>query len=119
MTDKQHIVIILVSLFISAGIWITAAVTEKEKTDITSTVFQVGHGWGYDILVNDSLFIRQESVPVISYGKGFPRRQQAEAAAALVISKLSGKKMPTLTRPEIEKILESDTLNNDREREDP
>ena len=74
----------------------------------SAVVFSVSNGWGYDILVDDSVFIHQESIPGYGNGKTFPEKEQAEKAANLVLKKLkSNEGLPTLTRFELQKICPS------------
>lgn len=111
MTSKKHtITVLLVSLIISGGILVYAFSkrTVKKNSRFSSVVFSGLNGWGYDILVGDSVFIHQESIPAIGNRKGFPEKEQAEKAARLVLKKLENSgKLPTLSRFEVEEICPS------------
>lgn len=110
MTKRYNIIVILIAVFISAAIWITALnrQDDKKKKMLSAKVFEGLNGWGYDILVNDTVFIHQESVPVTETNKGFSQKQQAEKAAGIILQKLQQGKLPTLTKFDIDQICSPD-----------
>ena len=107
MTKRYNFIVILLSLAISAGIWtITLSKLNTKKTNhFTAKVFEGFNGWGYDILVNDSLLIRQESIPVVEEKKGFIKKEQARQVARLIINKLKRGQHPSVAIFELEQIL--------------
>jgi hypothetical protein len=72
---------------------------------ISYGLFRVDSDWGYNILVNDTILIHQDRIPVFSSSGAFESKEQAIAAARLVISKIKAKKSPSLDRGEIENIV--------------
>jgi hypothetical protein len=107
---KHSTVVLLSSLIISTGILVYtfSKRTTKKSSRLSSVVFSGLNGWGYDILVDDSVFIHQESIPAIGNRKGFPEKEQAEKAARLVLKKLENNEgLPTLSRFELEEICPS------------
>ncbi|HLG40223.1 MAG TPA: DUF4907 domain-containing protein, partial [Chitinophagaceae bacterium] len=90
MTKQHNIIVIGTAVIISAGIWIIALNRQdgKKKKALSAKVFKGLNGWGYDILLNDTLFIHQAFIPVIETNKGFLQKQQAEKAAAKILQKL-------------------------------
>jgi hypothetical protein len=116
MTKRNNTLIILVAVLVSAGIWLYSfnhKATSKEKK-ITTSVFSGLNGWGYDILVNDKLFIHQESIPVIAGKRGFDKKEQAEQAAQLIINKMKRGQLPTITTFEIGQLLSINETQHDR-----
>jgi len=75
---------------------------------ITSKIFEVSGGYGYDILIDGKLFIRQPHVPAIG-GMVIMTRTQAENMAALVIDKLNDKRT-VQENEELQTLLQKDTL---------
>ena len=114
-TKKQNILIILAAVIISAVIWITTA-KNRNPQHIESRIFKVKEGWGYDVLVNDTVIIHQESIPALQNKHGFDQKEQAEKTAQLVIQKLKSGNLPTLTKFDLEKILGRDETNNEPKR---
>lgn len=108
MIKKHTVIVILIAIMISAGIWIKGYNKNKEtkkSKSVKALIFEGSEGWGYDILVNDSLFIHQEYVPVISGKHGFAKKEQAEKTANLIINKIKTGQIPVITRFELEKII--------------
>ena len=112
MTKRYNFTIILLSLVISAAIWVITLYTKdtKNKNQFTAKVFKGFNGWGYDILVNDSLFIHQEFVPVIVGKKGFSKKEQAVQTAQLIINKMKGNQHPVVTTFELQQICSLDKI---------
>lgn len=106
MTKLSNLIIIGAALIISAAVWIvTLNKQDVKRKKITAKVFQGLHGWGYDILVGDTLFIHQESIPAQRGKAGFPEKKQAEQAARLIINKMERRELPTVTTFELEQII--------------
>jgi hypothetical protein len=112
-TKQINIIIIGVSVCVAAGIsylkW-----NAHDHQPLRTNVYKVAGGWGYDILVNDRIVIHQESIPVLKNKRAFTTKEQAEQTAALVIKKLRKGQPPTLTKPDLEKILPVLEIENDR-----
>ena len=102
-TKTTNVIVIATSVAISVSILISPC--RKGGTPYVSRVYPVTYGWGYDILVKDTLFIHQESVPALEGNKPFTTKSQAMKAASQLISKLKKGESPTLSRSEIERIL--------------
>jgi hypothetical protein len=97
--------IIGASVALSACICIITIKEQQTKKNISAKIFSGSNGWGYDILVDNKLFIRQESIPSLPGKKGFASKQQAEQTAQLIINKMKGGQFPTVTTFEIERIV--------------
>jgi len=61
-------------------------------------------GWGYQILVNDSLYINQEYIPTIEGYKAFATENDAEKVGQLMINKMKRnyKMLPSVTIQELD-----------------
>jgi len=106
--------VIIVSIVASAAIWLIA-LNKKEKniSSVKALMFHTVSGWGYDILVDDTLFIHQENIPVINGKQGFARKEQAERTAALIINKIEKGKSPVVTIFELQKIIPLNDLQHE------
>ncbi len=60
--------------------------------------------WGYEIYVDNKLYIRQDCIPVISGRHPFKTKQAALNAGRLVFNKISSGQKPTLTAEELKSI---------------
>lgn len=62
-------------------------------------------GFGYNIVLDDHVFIHQPSIPSIQGNKGFATKEQAERVAQLVIYKLTHNMMPpSVTSKELDSL---------------
>jgi hypothetical protein len=112
LNKKHNLIVIACAAIIAVAILLFRRVspgvssgTGRHEQTFQPSVYRVVNGWGYDILVNDKLLIRQESIPVIQDNRPFPTKIQAENTAALVIKKLENGQHPSLTMTDIESIL--------------
>ena len=113
MTKRRNIIVLSIAFIVSAGIWINALSrnNKKKKNHLSAKVFEALNGWGYDILVDDTVFIHQESVPVLAGKKGFLKKQQAEQTAQLIINKIERGQPPTITTFDLKQIF---SFNNNQ-----
>src|SRR4051812_6039531 len=114
-TKRHNIIVIALSVIISAFIWIITMKNPSPK-HFESRTFKIANGWGYDILVNDSILIHQESIPVLQANQVFVNKAQAEQTARLVIQKLKNGQHPTLTKFDLDKILRPNEPGNNEQR---
>jgi hypothetical protein len=97
---KHNTIVLSAAIIISVAIFIIYG--RRQQQHINYELFHTQKGWGYNILVNDSLFIHQEDIPALAVAKGFENEQQAKKTALLVIKKLKQKQLPTLLSSEID-----------------
>ncbi len=103
MIKRYNIFIVVAALIISASFWIIPEMSGEER-GFSYKIFKTGDGWGYDVLVNNTLQIHQDYMPVVQQRKGFPQQEQARQAAMLVIKKLKAGKNPAISAAELELI---------------
>ena len=114
MINRHNIFVLSAAFLISAAIWAITLRGEKVKKQkfVSARIFKGAGGWGYDILLNDSVFIHQEFIPAIAGKKSFPEKQQAEKMARLIINKINNGRLPSVTIFEREQIYPSHTIEN-------
>lgn len=93
---SYHSVLLLVSL--------VACTSQQKNTDTPNTrdsvsivakIFPLHEGgFGYDILVNDTVIVHQPHIPSFSGSRGFPTVESAQQVADLVITKIRNHEMP-------------------------
>jgi len=105
METKKHNTIILSSAILIAVVMAVGIIKSKASNHFNSRVFKMVNGWGYDILVNDTIIIHQESVPVLQNQQPFEKSDEAIQAAQLIIAKLKKGEPPSLTKFDLEKII--------------
>lgn len=62
-------------------------------------------GWGYDILVNGTPLIHQETIPGLERSSAFTTKAQALACVKIMLQKLEQKQSPELNKEEQEAVL--------------
>jgi len=74
---------------------VTTSVMENvSENTLSFKTFTVSGGWGYDIFVNDKLYIHQPGIPAISGDKSFVSEEEAGKVANLMILKIKNNTMP-------------------------
>ncbi|MFN8277485.1 MAG: DUF4907 domain-containing protein [Chitinophagales bacterium] len=65
----------------------------------------VNHTWGYDIFLNNQLFIHQTTVPAMPGNEGFTTRENAVLVADFVVAKIKkGEMPPRVTLDDLKKL---------------
>ena len=89
MTSRHNLIVIAAAAIISIAICSFAILHARKKPgQLSAKTFHGAIGWGYDILVNDSLFIHQEFVPQQTGRHGFTTEKEALQTAELLIQQL-------------------------------
>ena len=72
-----------------------------ENSKITVQVFKVdsietngSRGWGYDIMIDDKLYIHQPNIPAIMGNNGFSSEENAKKAGEFIVNKIRNNVMP-------------------------
>jgi len=68
-------------------------------------LFRSGQGWGYDIMKNNKIYIHQPYMPAIEGEVPFSNRQSAKRTGILVVRKIRNHKSPSITKEELQSIL--------------
>jgi len=92
MTKKYWLMILAAIIMITAASIIL--VSKKNKSTGSNNMLPVvvrplkmADGWGYEVLINDKVYIRQDCIPAIPTYKRF----RTEAEAMLIANKVSDK----------------------------
>ena len=102
---KHNTIVLCVAAVISVTILILAfAKKNTNRHTYSYQLFQGTKGWGYDILMDEVIFIHQERIPVLPTDSGFKKKEQAEQAAKLMLEKLKTSKLPFVSVAEMEQI---------------
>jgi len=80
-----------------------------QSTPISDTSYRIIHSevntYGYEILINGKVLIRQKNIPGLPGNKGFHKKSDAVKTATLVIQKLrQGIMPPTITANDLSKL---------------
>lgn len=81
-----------------------ADMAKKGMVPVNANVFKTDKGWGYSVMVDNKLFIRQDIIPVIEGNKGFATKEDATKVAELVLNKMKNKEKPIVKREDLEQL---------------
>ena len=77
----------------------------KNQMLLTYKVIQIGEKWGYEILIDNKLYIHQEKIPAISGNFSFQTVEDAEKTAKFVAQKIKkGILPPSVSAKEIDSL---------------
>lgn len=100
------IIIIAVILFFVSKPKVSGVVQEQKEVSpylnskIEIKTFQTGIEWGYDILIDENIYVHQPTIPAIGGNKGFKTEQDAQKTAELVVNKIRNNILPPSITPE-------------------
>jgi hypothetical protein len=79
---------------------------EKANIVYTKKVVKLDNGFGYNILIKDSVFIEQKIIPGVSGYKNFTSEKDADIVANLVLYKLNNlnQKLPSISLHELDSL---------------
>ena len=65
---------------------------------------QISGGWGYNILLDDKIYIHQEFIPSIEGIKAFASKEDALKTANVVVQKLVKGEVPAITKKDLDSL---------------
>lgn len=82
------------------------AANAHSEAKLTARIIEAPNGtFGYEVLSDNKLFVRQTNVPGRPGNSGCPKREQAEKLSALVIEKIKrGEMPPTVSLEELKNL---------------
>lgn len=107
MIKARHTLLIAGLLVIIAVIGFSVKRDTKAPDNmlkVETSAFVVKGGWGYNILVDNKIFIHQEFIPSISGYQPFHSKGDAEKTAELQTQKLVHKKVPSVSIHELDSL---------------
>jgi hypothetical protein len=62
--------------------------------------------WGYEILIDNKVYIHQEYIPALEGKQSFKSKRDALKTGRAVMQKIKNKKSPTLSKEEVQTLLD-------------
>ena len=94
--------LLLVGVFL---IFNRASWKNNQTVDLELKAFEIGDGWGYKVLNQDSLLISQPFIPMISGIKRFKTEDDALKTGSLMVAKIkAGVFPPTIRMSELDSL---------------
>lgn len=104
--SKKHKLVLLAALLIAAGSTFYMLVINPAPPSpkgLHYTCFKTEHGWGYDVLINDRIFIHQPMIPGKSGYNGFKTEKEAGADAQNVIESIKSGTHPFFQQKQLQR----------------
>lgn len=72
---------------------------------IETSVFKTESGWGYEIIIDNKIYIHQSYMPAINGTRSFASREDADKVAKYVAARMQKElKLPSLTYAELDSL---------------
>ena len=91
----------LLLLLVAAAFTFLNAKRPDDKLSLALQTIETNEGWGYNIFVDDRLFIQQVFIPVLEGRHCFKTKEEAKRVGSIAINKLKHGKMPAITREDL------------------
>ena len=69
----------------------------KDSVKLTAATFKTANGWGYIVMANDSIFIKQPIIPAVQGIKSFATEIDAVKVGNLIITKIKAHQKPIIS----------------------
>ncbi len=96
------LVIVMMSFYAYSRV--EEAASSHNRQAVVET-FRSGDGWGYQITINDKVFIHQPIIPALEISMPFPDKESARKVGTQVLARIKSNKKPTVTKDEIQEWL--------------
>ncbi len=106
MTIRNKYVLIGIAalLICFAVIFFTRQRTHDKNIFIHAQAVQTVYGWGYNVLADDRVYIKQEFIPTLPGKQGFKSADDALRVGNLVVKKISSNLPPTITPRDLDSL---------------
>ncbi|HEY8893651.1 MAG TPA: DUF4907 domain-containing protein [Niastella sp.] len=93
--SKTHKLVLLAACLIAAGsTFFLLVLKPAPERGLHYNVFKAENGWGYDVLVDERIFIHQPFIPGKPGNSGYSTKEEAAAGAKTVIESLKSGENP-------------------------
>ena len=103
-TKKYRIGIITALLFCSAVIFFVTRTHPPDRVFLQAVPVKTPYGWGYNIMADDKIYIRQDYMPAVPGKQGFKSSADALLVGNRVIQKISRNELPAITEKDLEEL---------------
>lgn len=77
---------------------------QEGKIFLHAEAVQTVYGWGYNVLADQRIYIKQEFIPGVSGKQGFKSADDAMLVGNLVIKKISSNQPPIVTARDLDSL---------------
>ncbi len=101
---KTYSLIAIAALLISFAVIFFMYRQRSKKVFIYAEPTQTVYGWGYNIIADDKVHIKQEYMPAVPGKRGFKSAADAMLVGNLVVKKITENKMPSVSLHELDSM---------------
>jgi Domain of unknown function (DUF4907) len=102
--NKYSLIGITALLVCFAVIFFSRQKTPDRKIYVHAEAVQTVYGWGYNILADDKIYIKQEFIPGVAGKLGFKSREDALKVGNLVVKKISLNQSHSVSASELDSL---------------
>jgi hypothetical protein len=102
--NKYSLIGITALLTCFAVIFFSRHKLQERKIFIHAEAVQTVYGWGYNILADEKVYIKQEFMPAVPGKQGFSTADDALRVGNLVVKKLSSDLPPAITIGDLDSL---------------
>jgi hypothetical protein len=100
---KQLVLLFFIALVLNIVACTESTNKSKTKLPVVAIAVPVKNGWGYEIYVDNKIYIKQNYIPAINGIHQFANKEHALTTANLVLAKMKEGKKPFLTIDDLKK----------------
>jgi hypothetical protein len=106
MTIKRTYSLIAIAalLVCFAVIFFSRHSSREKEVFIYAEPFRTDYGWGYNILADGKVHIKQQYIPAVPGKHGFKSEADALMVGNLVVKKITANQQPTITLQELDSL---------------
>jgi hypothetical protein len=102
--NKYSLIGITALLVCFAVIYFNRQKTREGKIYVHAEAVQTAYGWGYNVLADNKVYIKQEFIPAVPGKLGFKSADDALQVGNLVVKKISLNQPPTISVKELDSL---------------
>jgi hypothetical protein len=102
--NKYSLIGITALLVCFAVIFFNRHKMREGKIFLHAEAVQTVYGWGYNVLADDKIYIKQEFMPAVSGKQGFKSADDALLVGNLIVKKISSNLPPTITARDLDSL---------------
>jgi len=102
--------IFIISLFVFLGCHVKTQQdgsvdgSHQDSIKLTAATFKTANGWGYIVMANDSIFIKQPIIPAVQGIKSFATEADAAKVGDLIITKIKAHQKPIISIEDLKSL---------------
>ena len=102
--NKFSLIAIIALLIGMAVFYYSRQNGQEAKIFLHAEAIQLPNGWGYNILSDKKVYIKQENIPGLPGNQTFKSAEDALKVGNLVVKKISANQLPTISMKDLQDL---------------